>query len=309
MTQEITREYRIPTEGISGRYAELDVWPTTDVLAAMYEAQLSAAAAVRESLASISAAVDDAAGALMHGGRLIYVGAGTSARIGVQDGAELTPTFDWSPDRVVFLIAGGIDALIRSVEGAEDDESEGVRAAVGANIAPNDVVAGIAASGTTPYVLGALKIANARGAVTIALTANPEAPILRCARHKLIVKTGQEVIAGSTRMKAGTAQKIALNLFSTALMVRIGRIYRGLMVHMRATNAKLRRRAQAIVAELIGCTEVEATMLLDRADGDVRLAVLLAKGASIETSKALLKDCGGNLRAALAEISARALAR
>lgn len=294
---------RLLTEQISPRYVDLDSWPTSEILVALYEGQLAAVAAVRPALPAIAAAVEDAARTLRLGGRLVYVGAGTSGRIGVQDGTELTPTFDWPPERLVFLMAGGFDALVHSVEGAEDSEEDGVLAITAANVAANDVVIGIAASGTTPYTIGALRAANETGATTIAIASNPDAPLLSIARYPVLVETGGEVIAGSTRMKAGTAQKIVLNIFSTALMVKLDRIYRGLMVHMRATNAKLRRRAEAIVREILGCGEADAARCLDEADGDVKLAVLLGLGAATPAATDLLERCNGNLRRAIAEIA------
>ena len=293
------------TEQISPRYVELDAWPASEILAAMYEGQLAAVAAVAPALGAISAAVEDAARALGARGRLVYVGAGTSGRIGVQDGTELTPTFDWPAERLVFLIAGGFDALMHSVEGAEDHEEDGARAIRDANVGASDVVIGVAASGTTPYTVGALRAAREAGAVTIAIASNPNAPLLQVARHRILLETGEEVIAGSTRMKAGTAQKIVLNLFSTALMVRLGRVYRGLMVHMRATNAKLRRRAEAIVRELAGCDDAKAARCVEDADGDVKLAVLLAKGVERGRAVQSLEEHGGNLRLAIAELSTR----
>ena len=291
------------TERISPRYFDLDSWPTGEVLAAMYEGQLAAVAAVRPALAAISKAVDDAVPALKRDGRLVYVGAGTSGRIGVQDGTELTPTFDWPSERLVFLMAGGFDALVQSIEGAEDSEENGARAVADAKIGPNDVVIGVAASGTTPYTIGALRAAREAGAVTIALASNPGAPLLEQALHRILVETGEEVIAGSTRMKAGTAQKIVLNLFSTALMVRLGRVYRGLMVHMRATNAKLRRRAEIMVQEIAGCDESEATAFVENANGDVKVAVLLALGVELSRARELLERHEGNLRLAIDETS------
>ena len=293
------------TEQISPRYVELDAWPVSEILAAMYEGQLAAVAAVGPALDAISVAVEDAARVLGESGRLVYVGAGTSGRIGVQDGTELTPTFDWPAGRLVFLMAGGFNALVHSVEGAEDHEDEGARAIAEAKITASDVVIGVAASGTTPYTVGALKAASKAGAVTVAIASNPDAPLLKVAGHRVLLQTGEEVIAGSTRMKAGTAQKIVLNLFSTALMVRLGRVYRGLMVHMRATNAKLRRRAEAIVRELAGCNETTAAQCVEEADGDVKLAVLLARGVERARAVQSLEKHGGNLRPALAEISAR----
>src|SRR5690348_5622409 len=203
------------TEQISFRYLELDSWPTDEMLVAMYEGQLAAAAAVRSALSAIAAAVEDAVPALQRGGRLVYAGAGTSGRIGVQDGTELTPTFDWPSERLVFAMAGGMEALVKSAEGAEDNEAAGVQAMIDAKIGSDDVVIGIAASGATPFTIGALRAAGAAGAVTIAVANNPSAPLFDVARHCILVDTGSEVVAGSTRMNAGTAQKIVLNLIST----------------------------------------------------------------------------------------------
>jgi len=265
----------------------------------MYEGQLAAAAAVRGALGAIAAAVEDAVPALQRGGRIVYAGAGTSGRIGVQDGAELSPTYDWPAERLVFAVAGGLDALVRSVEGAEDNETAGARAMTDAKIGSDDVVIGTAASGTTPFTIGALRAANAAGAVTIAVANNPAAPLFNVARHRILADTGSEVVAGSTRMNAGTAQKIVLNLFSTAVMVKMGRVYRGLMVDMRARNAKLRRRAEVMVSEIIQCPEGDAARYLDQADGDVKTAVLLGLGLGRSEAAQLLRRHGGNLRSAI----------
>jgi N-acetylmuramic acid 6-phosphate etherase len=260
------------TEQIDPRYVDLDSWSASKMIAAMYDGQLEAAGAVRGALAAIAAAVEDAVPALQRGGRIVYAGAGTSGRIGVQDGAELTPTYDWPEDRLVFAMAGGFDALIRSSEGAEDNEASGAKAMTDARIGANDVVIGLAASGTTPFTIGALRAASAAGAVTIAVANNPGAPLFDAARHRILVDTGSEVVAGSTRMKAGTAHKIVLNLFSTAVMVKLGRVYRGMMVDMRARNAKLRRRAEAMVSKIVQCTERGAASHLENAKGDVKTA-------------------------------------
>jgi len=289
------------TEQISPRYVDLDSWSAAEMIAAMYEGQLAAAASVRGALAAIAAAVDDAVPALQRGGRIVYAGAGTSGRIGVQDGTELPPTFDWPADRLVFAMAGGLDALVRSTEQAEDNEDAGAQAMADATIGPNDVVIGIAASGTTPFTIGALRAASALGAVTIAVTNNHGAPLFDVARHRILAETGSEVIAGSTRMKAGTAQKIVLNLFSTAVMVKMGRVYRGLMVDMRARNAKLRRRAEAIVAEILRCPEADAARHLRQANGDVKTAVLVGLGLGVNEAARLLQRHGGNLRSAINE--------
>jgi N-acetylmuramic acid 6-phosphate etherase len=287
------------TEDINPRYVDLDSWSTAEMIAAMYDEQLAAAAAVRGALGAITAAVDDAVPALKRGGRIVYAGAGTSGRIGVQDGSELPPTFDWPTDRVVFAMAGGLDALTRSSEGAEDSAEAGEQAMTDVKVGANDVVIGIAASGTTPFTIGVLRAAKAAGAVTIALASNPGAPLFDVARHRILVETGSEVIAGSTRMKAGTAHKIVLNLLSTATMVKLGRVYRGLMVDMRARNAKLRRRAQAIVGKIVRCPESDAARYLDEAQGDLKTAVLLGLGVPRSKAAQLLESHGGNLRAAI----------
>ena len=293
---------RTDTEAVDPRYAELDAWPTGDVLAAMFEGQLAAVEAVQAALPALARAVDHAAQALRESGRLVYVGAGTSGRIGVQDGAELVPTFNWPSERLLFLIAGGETALMRSIEGAEDDEADAVRAIAGARIGPHDVVIGIAASGTTPYTVAAFRAAREAGAVTIGVANNAGSPLLATAAHQILVETGSEMIAGSTRMKAGTAQKVVLNLLSTALMVKLGRVYRGMMVQMRATNAKLRRRAAAIVRAVSGCPDDAAADYVEAAKGDVKLAILLAHGLPIAKAAQLLDEHHGNLRAVIAAL-------
>ena len=289
------------TEQISPRYVELDSWSAAEMIAAMYEGQLAAAAAVRGALGAITAAVEDAVPALQRGGRIVYAGAGTSGRIGVQDGSELPPTFDWPAERLVFAMAGGLDALVRSAEQAEDDATAGARAMTDARIGADDVVIGVAASGITPFTIGALRASSAVGAVTIAVANNPNAPLFQVARHCILVDTGSEAIAGSTRMKAGTAQKIVLNLFSTAVMVKMGRVYRGLMVDMRARNAKLRRRAEAIVSEIVRCPGEAAAGYLEEAAGDVKMAILIGFGLDRSDASQLLQRHGGNLRSAINE--------
>jgi N-acetylmuramic acid 6-phosphate etherase len=291
------------TERISPRFVDLDSWSTNDMIEAMYDGQLAACAAVRPALPAINAAVDAAVPALKRGGRLVYVGAGTSGRIAIQDGAELRPTYDWPTDRLVFVMAGGIQAVLQSVEGAEDDEAKGVAAIADAEINQNDVVIAVAASGTTPFTIGALRSAGARDALTIAVANNRGAPLFEMARHHILIETGTEVLAGSTRMQAGTAQKIVLNLFSTAVMVRLGRVYRGLMVSMRASNAKLLRRAEVIVSQIVECGKSEAAKFVELAEGDVKIAVLLGLGwEKTDAVEALLKH-EGNLRAVIDELA------
>lgn len=291
------------TEQFSPRYLDLDAWPTGEMIAAMYEGQLAAAAAVQSALGAIAAAVDDVVPALRRGGRIVYVGAGTSGRIGVQDGTELPPTYGWPADRLIFAMAGGLGALVQSVEGAEDNEAAGAKAMAEAGVGAADVVIGLAASGTTPYTIGALRAAGEVGAITIAIVNNPGAPLLDVARHRILIETGPEVIAGSTRMKAGTTQKIVLNLFSTAVMVRLGRVYRGLMVHMRATNAKLKRRAERMVREIVGCSPEDAARFVEQADGDVKTAILLGFGLDPAEAARLLARHAGDLRSAIGEVA------
>ena len=288
------------TEDVSPRFHDLDAWPTDEAARALYEGQLAAVAAVQPALGAIAAAAEAAAERLRRGaGRLVYVGAGTSGRIGVQDGAELGPTFDWPEDRTLFLMAGGDGALLRAVENAEDSRTEGAGRIAAAAVGSDDVVVGLAASGATPFTVAALAEAGRRGALTVGVGNNPDGPILAC-DHPILVETGVEVLAGSTRMKAGTAQKVVLNLFSTLVMIRLGRVYAGLMVDMRATNAKLRRRGARMVADIAGCAEAEAEAALGRANGDLKLAVLLAAGLDPAEARDRLEAAGGNLRAALA---------
>ncbi|MGH6876380.1 MAG: N-acetylmuramic acid 6-phosphate etherase [Rhizomicrobium sp.] len=290
------------TERIDPRYAELDAWPVGEMLAAMYEGQLAAVEAVRVALPALAHAVDHASRALGESGRLVYVGAGTSGRIGVQDGAELVPTFNWPPERLLFLIAGGEAAITRSIEGAEDSEADAQRAIAAAQIGPRDVVIGVAASGATPYTVAALRAAQQVGAVTIGIASNRGSPLLDVAGHPILIETGGEAIAGSTRMKAGTAQKVVLNLFSSALMVKLGRVYRGMMVHMRATNAKLSLRAAAIVSTIADCPADVAAEYVEEAKGDVKLAILLAHGLRAAAASQLIEAHHGNLRSAIAAL-------
>jgi len=289
------------TEDASRSYAGLDLWPTTDVVAAMCEGQLDAAAAVQSQVEAIARAADEAAERLQHpSGRLVYVGAGTSGRLAVLDGVELEPTFGWSRDRMIFGIAGGLDALAGSVEGAEDDEDSAHALVRSADLDRNDVVIGVAASGTTPFTVAAVREASAAGALTVGIASNANTPLLLAAKHPIFLDTGTELVAGSTRMKAGTAQKIALNLLSTAIMVRLGRVHDGLMVDMRVSNRKLRTRAIGIVAEIAEVDREAAEGALDVAQNNIKLASLIAAGASPEKAGELLAVSGNNLRAALA---------
>lgn len=289
------------TEGTSRRYFGLDLWPNADAVMAMFEGQLAAAAAVKDQVGALARAAEEAAERLgKSSGRLVYIGAGTSGRLAVLDGVELEPTFGWGRDRLIYAIAGGMEAVKGSVENAEDDE-ESARALVrSAKLNGNDVVIGVSASGTTPYTVAGVCEARAAGALTIALSSNAGSPLLASAARAIFLDTGDEPVTGSTRMKAGTAQKIALNLLSTSIMIRLGRVYDGLMVEMRVSNRKLRTRAIAIVAEISGADTCESECALDLANSNIKLATLLAMGASRDEAAHILAKSGDNLRAAIA---------
>lgn len=294
----------MPTEDFSPRYADLDLWPTGDAVLAMLEAQMAGSAAVAVRAGEIAAAADAASARLREGnGRLIYVGAGTSGRIAVQDGVELGPTYGWPEDRLVYALAGGMDALQSSAEGAEDDAAEGTDVIDRAAPTASDVVIGLAASGRTPYTVAAVRAGAAAGALTLGIANNPGTPLLDAAAHPILLETGAEVVAGSTRMKAGTAQKIALNAFSTAVMIRLGRVHAGLMVAMRASNDKLRDRAAVMVCELAAVKRGVADDALRVTGGDIKRAILVAGGANPDQANALLRDTGDNLREALRKLS------
>jgi len=233
-------------------------------------------------------------------GRLVYAGAGTSGRLAVQDGVELTPTYNWPSDRLVFLVAGGTGALMRSVEGAEDNVDVARAEVAEAEVGANDVLIAVAASGRTPYAVAALEAARARGALTIAIANNPGTPLLAAADHPIVADTGAEIVAGSTRMKAGTAQKAALNMLSTAIMLRCGLVHRGLMVNMRISNEKLAQRARRMVATLAGIDEARAEDALELADKDLRRAVLIARGLTPQDAADRLARANGDLGDALA---------
>jgi N-acetylmuramic acid 6-phosphate etherase len=239
---------------------------------------------------------------LRNGGRLVYVGAGTSGRLAVQDGAELIPTFSWPQNRLLLLMAGGKDALLQSVEGAEDAVDQAIRLVQQHEIGVNDVLIGVAASGTTPFTLSCLKEARRRGALTIGVANNRDTPVLKEADYPIWLDTGAEPIAGSTRMKAGTAQRITLNVFSSVVMILLGRVYDGLMVDLQAVNQKLVRRSESILKRLTGRSGEQACEALRQANGNVKLAVLLLHGCDFKEATSVLDRAGGQLRAALAAI-------
>lgn len=289
------------TDGTSGSTVALDLLPTADAVEAMLEGQIAAAAAVQSQVSALASAADAAADRLANSdGRLVYVGAGTSGRLAVLDGTELEPTFGWSPDRLLYGIAGGTAALSASVEGAEDEEEAARVFIASASLTRDDVVIAVSASGTTPYTMAAIREASAAGALTVGIASNVNAPLLLETNHPIFLDTGAELVSGSTRMKAGTAQKIALNLLSTAIMIRLGRVYDGLMVDMRVSNRKLRARAIGIVAQISGVSAMAAESALDRARNDIKIATLVAMGLEPGRARHLLFESGGNLRTTIA---------
>ncbi|MDV6375600.1 N-acetylmuramic acid 6-phosphate etherase [Deinococcus arenicola] len=290
------------TEGVHPDHADLDRLDVGELVRVLADDQRGAVEAVRAAAPALTRAVEVALPRLQRGGRLVYVGAGTSGRLGVLDATELTPTFSWPASRAVPLIAGGEQAIREAVEGAEDDREAGAADVHGAGVGPDDVLLGIAASGTTPYVLGALDAARAAGALTVGLSNNPGTPLLLAADCPVLLDTGPEVISGSTRLKAGTAQKIALNTFSSAVMVRLGKVYGNLMVDVKATNAKLEGRAVRLVRHATGADEIAAREALSGSGGSVKVAiVMLLLNVSATEANARLDAQNGHARAALEE--------
>lgn len=279
---------------------DLDLRTTFEVVGLMHLEDRRAVAAVRPVLPAIAEAVDAIADRMRRDGRLIYVGAGTSGRLGVLDASECPPTFNADPSQVVGIIAGGERALASSVEAAEDNPDAGRQAIADASVGPRDSVVGIAASGRTPYVVGALEEAGRRGALTVAVVCNLPAPVAEVAEHKIAPLVGPEVITGSTRLKAGTAQKLVLNMLSTAVMVRLGKTYGNLMVDLQQTSTKLQDRARRIVAQACGIDEDNAQQELTACQGDVKVAIVTAMlGCSPEEARTRLAQAGGVVRAAL----------
>lgn len=292
------------TERSSPRYSSIDVWDSEDIAETIVESQFAAVAAVYAARKEIASAAVAMQARLEDRGRLIYVGAGTSGRLAVQDGAELAPTFGWPDDRLLLLIAGGEEALLRSVEGAEDDAEGGTRLIAQHAVAAQDVLIAVAASGTTRFTLACLREAKRRGALTLGIANNGASPILDEADHPIFLDTGSEPIAGSTRLKAGTAQKIALNTLSTLLMTLLGKVYRGLMVDVRAVNEKLVKRSEEMLIQLTGRSRDDVRNALSRANGNVKIAVMLLHGCDLESAKQLLSATGDRLGAALDRVGA-----
>lgn len=288
----------LATEQPNERASRLDVMGTEEIVKLITDEDRLALEAVHNAVPDISRAVEFAADRWRRGGRVILIGAGTSGRLAALDASEIPPTYGTSPERYAARVAGGTASLSGAREGSEDDVNAGTRAA--ADLRPEDVAFGLAASGRTPFVLSALREAQRRGAGTIGLACVAEPALGPLVTVGIILPTGPEVVAGSTRMKAGTAQKMALTAFSTALMVRVGNVYRNLMVGMRPRNAKLRARATRLIQEVTGTSPSDACAALDTGHGDIKIAILtLTAGLSREAAERKLAEVDGNLRQAL----------
>jgi N-acetylmuramic acid 6-phosphate etherase len=294
------------TEQRNSRSRGFDKKSTLNILRILNREDARVARAIQRELPNIARAVEAIVDAFQSGGRLIYVGAGTSGRIAILDAAECPPTFGTPPRLVQAVMAGGKKAVMGAAEGAEDSASAGAHDLKRAKVSRHDVVVGITASGNTPYVLGALKFARRYGAVTVGVTSNAHSPLVREARIIIAPDTGPEAIAGSTRLKAGTAQKMVLNLLSTASMVRIGRVYENWMVHVALTNRKLQRRAARILEEAAGLKPSAAVHALRHAGNDLPSAIVMTKsGVTLREAKSILAKTGGNVRQAVAALKAQ----
>ncbi|MER7248356.1 N-acetylmuramic acid 6-phosphate etherase [Kribbella sp. NPDC000426] len=290
-----------PTEQRNPRTLAIDAVGTSEILQMLNNEDARVAGAVSAVIPELTKAVDAAVEAVRGGGRVHYFGAGTSGRLAVLDAAELLPTFHVPDGLVVAHHAGGMEALLRAVENVEDSEDGG--AADAAAVTGQDLVVGLAASGSTPYVAGALKAARAAGATTVLVTSNPDAPLAPLADVVIAADTGPEVIAGSTRLKAGTAQKMILNAFSTTLMIKLGRTWSNLMVDLVATNKKLRGRMLRILAEATGADEAACEAALAEADGELKPALVhLLTGSPVAEARAALEAAHGRVATALAEL-------
>ena len=293
------------TERPSPRYTDIDLWEPADVLDALIEGQFAAVAAVRAAIPAIERAALAMEERLNDGGRLIYAGAGTSGRLAVQDGAELMPTFSWPRERLLLFIAGGDQAMVQAVEGAEDEIGQAADLVRRHRVNGRDALIGVAASGTTPFTLACMRAAKQLGALTIGIANNPNTPVLLDSEQAIFLQTGAEPIAGSTRMNAGTAQRITLNLLSTLVMIRLGRVYRGLMVDVQASNRKLTKRKEEMLVYLTGRNRDDAREAIACANGSVKLAVLLLHGCDLEKARTILVQAGGRLRTAVDLLAGR----
>jgi N-acetylmuramic acid 6-phosphate etherase len=291
----------LTTEAFRAELAEIDRLPTLDIARLMNGEDTEVPRAVAGRLPQIAAAIDAVAERMARGGRLVYAGAGTAGRLGVLDASECPPTFNTDPAQVVGLIAGGPTALVTSVEGAEDSKVLARQDLDALKLGPDDTVVGISASGRTPYALGAVEHARAVGALTIGLACNEDSALAAAAEHGIEVVVGPELLTGSTRLKAGTAQKLVLNMLSTITMIRLGKTYGNLMVDVRASNDKLRARSRRIVSLATGAGDEEIEKALTECGGEVKNAILaLLAGVDGPTAARLLEESGGHLRAALA---------
>lgn len=291
----------LATEQRNAESARMDLLDTTELVTLMNAEDQKVALAVQREIPGIAAAVDVIADRLRNGGRLVYIGAGTSGRLGVLDASECPPTFNTPPELVVGLIAGGDHALRNAVEAVEDSPDAGAEALKSISLNDRDVVVGIAASGRTPFVLGAIRYANEIGAFTIGLCNTSGSKLSALARITIAPEPGPEILTGSTRLKAGSAQKMVLNMLSTGAMIRIGKTYGNLMVDVQPTNAKLRKRAIAIVSAA-GVDERHARAALGEADGEVKTAIVaLRLGVPVEEARRRVAAAHGILRAALGE--------
>jgi len=289
------------TEQPHADHAALSTYATPQLVAAFVADQALAAQAVAAAGVALAQAVDAAVPRIRAGGRLIYVGAGTSGRLGVLDSVELHPTFSWPRERALALLAGGESAMFVAVEGAEDNHPQGAADLLALAPTANDVVLLLAASGGTPYALGACAAARAAGALTVGIANNPGAPLAAAAEIGVILDTGPEVISGSTRLKAGTAQKIALNTISSSVMVRLNKTYGNLMVDLRASNAKLVKRALALTIRATGATESDAQTALTASGSRVKVAVVMLKaGVDVAAAEARLLAADGSVEQAIA---------
>lgn len=279
---------------------DIDTLPTLDMLTLINAEDQKVALAVRDELPHIAAAVDAITARLQNGGRLIYMGAGTSGRLGMLDASECPPTFGIPLDLVTGLIAGGLTALTESIEGAEDKWDDGAAEIAELNVNQNDCVIGIAASGRTPYAIGGLQEAKKRDALTVSIACNRPSPLEELAEIGIAPVVGPEVISGSTRLKAGTAQKMVLNMISTAVMIRLGKTYSNLMVDLQPTNAKLRQRARRIVAEATGLDLQRAADILSACNEEVKTAIVATlAGISPDLARIRLRETGGYVRKAI----------
>ncbi|MFI1399459.1 N-acetylmuramic acid 6-phosphate etherase [Streptomyces sp. NPDC020681] len=290
----------LTTEAFRPELADIDQQSTLEIARIMNAEDQSVPGAVAAQLPAIAAAIDAAAERMSRGGRLIYAGAGTAGRLGVLDASECPPTFNTDPSEVVGLIAGGPTAMVKAVEGAEDSKELAAADLDALKLTEDDTVVGISASGRTPYAIGAVEHARSFGALTVGLSNNADSALAAAADHGIEVVVGPELLTGSTRLKAGTAQKLVLNMISTITMIRLGKTYGNLMVDVRASNEKLRARSRRIVALATGATDGEIEAALAATDGEVKNAILtILGGVDGPTAARLLQESGGHLRAAL----------